>query len=79
MPPLSREIDLECLLTLFRPRKVHLYGHPVDMDPIMALAEEHNLKVLEDAAHAHGAKYKGRKVGSLGHMAAFSFYAIPPY
>jgi dTDP-4-amino-4,6-dideoxygalactose transaminase len=53
---------------------VHLYGHPVDMDPIMALAEKHNLKVLEDAAHAHGAKYKGRKVGSLGHMAAFSFY-----
>jgi len=53
---------------------VHLYGHPVDMDPIMALAEEHGLKVLEDAAHAHGGKYKGRKVGSLGDMAAFSFY-----
>jgi dTDP-4-amino-4,6-dideoxygalactose transaminase len=53
---------------------VHLYGHPVDMDPIMALAKEHGLKVLEDAAHAHGGKYKGRKVGSLGDMAAFSFY-----
>lgn len=53
---------------------VHLYGHPVDMDPIMDLAKEHDLKVLEDAAHAHGGKYKGRKVGSLGDMAAFSFY-----
>lgn len=53
---------------------VHIYGHPVDMDPIMALAEDHNLAVLEDAAHAHGALYNGRKVGSLGHIAAFSFY-----
>lgn len=53
---------------------VHLYGHPVDMDPIMELAEQHGLFVLEDAAHAHGAKYKGRKTGSLGHIAAFSFY-----
>ena len=53
---------------------VHLYGQPVDMDPIMELAEQHGLFVLEDAAHAHGAKYKGRKTGSLGHIAAFSFY-----
>ncbi len=53
---------------------VHIYGHPVDMDPIMELAEEHGLFVLEDAAHAHGASYKGRRIGSLGHMAAFSFY-----
>ncbi len=53
---------------------VHLYGHPVDMDPIMELARQHNLWVLEDASHAHGGKYKGRRVGSLGHMAAFSFY-----
>jgi dTDP-4-amino-4,6-dideoxygalactose transaminase len=53
---------------------VHLYGHPVDMDPLMALAEQHRLWVLEDASHAHGGKYKGRRVGSLGHMAAFSFY-----
>lgn len=53
---------------------VHIYGHPVDMDPIMELAEEHGLFVLEDAAHAHGASYKGRRVGSLGHIAAFSFY-----
>jgi len=53
---------------------VHLYGHVVDMDPIMKLAEKHNLWVLEDASHAHGAKYKGRRTGSLGHAAAFSFY-----
>jgi len=53
---------------------VHLYGHPVDMDPIMELAEQYGLWVLEDAAHAHGARYKGRRTGSLGHIAAFSFY-----
>ncbi len=53
---------------------VHLYGHPVDMDPILELARERNLWVMEDAAHAHGAMYKGRKAGSLGHIAAFSFY-----
>jgi dTDP-4-amino-4,6-dideoxygalactose transaminase len=53
---------------------VHLYGHPVDMDPLMQLAEQHGLWVLEDASHAHGGRYKGRRVGSLGHIAAFSFY-----
>ena len=53
---------------------VHLYGHPVDMDPIMELAKKHNLYVLEDASHAHGGYYKGRRIGSLGHAAAFSFY-----
>jgi dTDP-4-amino-4,6-dideoxygalactose transaminase len=53
---------------------VHMYGHPVDMDPLMALAQKYNLKVLEDASHAHGALYKGRRAGSLGHAAAFSFY-----
>jgi len=53
---------------------VHLYGHVVDMDPLMALAKQHGLAVLEDASHAHGARYKGRRTGSLGHMAAFSFY-----
>lgn len=53
---------------------VHLYGHPADMDPILALAEQHNLAVIEDAAEAHGASYKGRPVGQLGDMGAFSFY-----
>jgi dTDP-4-amino-4,6-dideoxygalactose transaminase len=53
---------------------VHLYGHAVDMDAIVALARERDLWVLEDASHAHGATYMGRKIGSLGHMAAFSFY-----
>lgn len=53
---------------------VHLYGHPCDMDPIMELAKKYNLKVIEDAAQAHGALYKGRKVGSLGDAAGFSFY-----
>jgi dTDP-4-amino-4,6-dideoxygalactose transaminase len=53
---------------------VHIYGHPVDMDPIMDLAQKYNLYVLEDASHAHGATYKGDRTGSLGHAAAFSFY-----
>lgn len=54
---------------------VHLYGHPVDMDRINALAVKHNLIVIEDAAEAHGAAYKGKKVGSLGDIGCFSFYA----
>ncbi|MBB5234801.1 DegT/DnrJ/EryC1/StrS family aminotransferase [Deinococcus budaensis] len=52
---------------------VHLAGWPCDMDPIMALAREHNLIVIEDCAQAHGAFYKGRPVGSIGHAGAFSF------
>ncbi len=53
---------------------VHLYGHPVDMDPILDLAKAHNLFVVEDAAEAHGAEYKGRRVGTLGDIGVFSFY-----
>lgn len=53
---------------------VHLYGQPADIDPLLDLAAKYNLKVIEDAAQAHGALYKGKKVGSLGHAAAFSFY-----
>jgi len=54
---------------------VHIYGHPCDMDPIMEIARKHNLWVIEDAAEAHGAEYKGRKAGSMGHVNCFSFYA----
>ena len=53
---------------------VHLYGHPAPMDPIRQLADKHGLAVIEDACQAHGARYKGKRVGSLGHAAAFSFY-----
>ena len=53
---------------------VHLYGQPADMDPIIRLAKEYNLKIIEDAAQAHGAEYKGKKVGSIGDVACFSFY-----
>src|SRR5690348_194794 len=54
---------------------VHLYGHPVDMDPVLEFAKRHHLFVVEDAAQAHGALYNGRKAGSLGHIGCFSFYA----
>jgi len=55
---------------------VHLYGHPVDMDPILKIAEKNDLFVIEDCAQAHGAKYKGKNVGSLGDISCFSFYPV---
>jgi dTDP-4-amino-4,6-dideoxygalactose transaminase len=53
---------------------VHLYGQPADMDPVNVLAKKHGLRIIEDCAQAHGARYKGRKAGSLGDAAGFSFY-----
>ena len=53
---------------------VHLYGHPVNMDPIRELSKRHGIKIIEDAAQAHGSEYKNHKVGSIGNVACFSFY-----
>ncbi len=54
---------------------VHIYGHPCDMGPILKIAEKHDLYVIEDAAEAHGAEYKGKKAGGIGDIGCFSFYA----
>jgi dTDP-4-amino-4,6-dideoxygalactose transaminase len=53
---------------------VHIYGHPCEMDGLLSLCEEFGLTLIEDCAQAHGAEYKGRRVGGIGHLAAFSFY-----
>ena len=53
---------------------VHLYGHPVDLDPLLQVCRKHNLPLVEDAAQAHGAKYKGKVVGTFGAVSGFSFY-----
>jgi dTDP-4-amino-4,6-dideoxygalactose transaminase len=53
---------------------VHLYGHPTDLDPLLAICKKHNLPLVEDACQAHGAKYKGKVVGTFGVMSGFSFY-----
>jgi len=76
--PDSQNITAETLRAVLTPRTraiipVHLAGWPCDMDPILQLAQEHGLKVIEDCAQAHGAVYKGRPVGSMGHVNAFSF------
>ena len=54
---------------------VHLFGHTVDMDPILEISKKYNLKIIEDCAEAHGVEYKGKKVGSIGDIGAFSFFA----
>ena len=74
----SQNFTAETISAVLTPRTkalicVHLAGWPCDMDPIMALANEHGLKVIEDCAQAHGAHYKGRPVGSIGHVGAWSF------
>ncbi|MCG4455168.1 DegT/DnrJ/EryC1/StrS aminotransferase family protein [Pseudomonas sp. MMS21-TM103] len=74
----SQNITAETIRAVLTPRTravicVHLAGWPCDMDPIMALAAKHDLKVIEDCAQAHGAHYKGRPVGSIGHVGAWSF------
>lgn len=76
--PDSGLITAETIERVITPRSkaiivVHLAGWPADLDPIMALAEKHGLKVIEDCAQAHGAQYKGRSVGSIGHVGAWSF------
>lgn len=77
--PVTYTMDPAALEAAITPRTkaiipVHLYGQMADMDPIMKIAEKHNLVVLEDAAQAHGAEYNGRRAGSIGHLAGFSFY-----
>ncbi len=76
--PTSQNISAETIRAVLTPRTraivaVHLAGWPCDMDPIMALARERGIKVIEDCAQAHGATYNRRPVGSIGHMSAFSF------
>lgn len=76
--PVSQNITVETIRPLITPKTkaiiaVHLAGWPCDMDSIMELAREHNLIVIEDCAQAHGAFYKGKPVGSIGHAGAFSF------
>jgi dTDP-4-amino-4,6-dideoxygalactose transaminase len=77
--PRSFTMDVNRIEAAITPRTkallpVHLYGQAADMDPIMEIAKRHHLTVIEDAAQAHGAEYKGRRCGSIGDMACFSFY-----
>jgi perosamine synthetase len=73
-------LDIDQLKERITPRTraimpVHMYGHPAEMDAVLALADQHGLDVVEDAAEAHGATYKGRRVGAFGRLSCFSFYA----
>jgi perosamine synthetase len=78
--PETGNLDLDLVESLITERTraimpVHLFGHPVDMDRLMEIAARHDLIVIEDAAEAHGAEVRGRKAGSFGQLACFSFYA----
>jgi dTDP-4-amino-4,6-dideoxygalactose transaminase len=75
----TRNIDPSKIAAAITPRTkavlaIHLFGHPIDVDAILDVIRPHGIKLLEDCAQAHGARYKGRRVGSLGDAAAFSFY-----
>jgi dTDP-4-amino-4,6-dideoxygalactose transaminase len=77
--PVTHVIDPQCIEAALTSRTraiipVHLYGHPADMDAIMAIARTHGIKVLEDAAQAHGARYKGTRLGAHGDAVAWSFF-----
>ena len=77
--PMTCTIDVDQLAHALTPRTtavipVHLFGQPADMDPLLTLARHHNLTVIEDAAQAHGAEYRGHRVGALGNLGCFSFY-----
>jgi perosamine synthetase len=78
--PETGNMDVAQLASKITPRTkaimpMHTYGHPVDMDPVLELAKQHNIFVLSDAAESHGAEYKGKPVGGLGDVATYSFYA----
>jgi dTDP-4-amino-4,6-dideoxygalactose transaminase len=77
--PRTFTIDVQAIEAAITPKTkaiipVHLYGQPADMDPILDIAKRHGLTVIEDAAQAHGAEYKGKRAGSMGDMGCFSFY-----
>src|SRR5437588_8129069 len=77
--PSTHTVDVSAIESAITPRTkavlpVHLYGHPAHMDPIRQLANKHGLVIIEDACQAHATRYQGKRTGSLGHAAAFSFY-----